>query len=157
MANEKAMVAEKTKATEQAAVTETVTAAEQAEKVTDSGLIVIREEWEGKEKRKFWGYKVKGKVRNKEIVANFVAYDQGGYDILDLIFDISDTAKLVINEGSMTDTETGEVRKFRTYFVQNVDENGLVFSYKVKPNRESDKSAIQFLINVGAAKVTGEA
>jgi len=145
MANEKVTAVEQTKATEQAEVT------------ADSGLDVVREEWEGKDHRKFWGYKVNGKVRSKEITANFVAYDQGGYELLDLIFDIPSTPKLVINEGSMPNTETGEIIKFRTYLVQNIDENGLVYSYKVKPNRESDKSAIQFLINVGLAKVTGMA
>ena len=107
---------------------------------------------EGKE---YWGYYVErtivreknGKRMQKDITVDFVAKDSGGYEVLDLIFFSSDIAKLVMHEEKMTNERTGKVSRYTVYEIQSTDDDGTMFSYKVKPSRESDKALLQMLID----------
>lgn len=107
---------------------------------------------EGKE---YWGYYVEGTIvrkkngkrMQKDITVDFVAKDSGGYEVLDLIFFSSDIAKLVMREGKMTNERTGKVSRYTVYEIQSTDDDGTMFSYKVKPSRESDKALLQMLID----------
>ena len=107
---------------------------------------------EGKE---YWGYYVEGTIvrekngkrMQKDVTVDFVAKDSGGYEVLDLIFFSSDIAKLVMHEEKMTNERTGKVSRYTVYEIQSTDDDGTVFSYKVKPSRESDKALLQMLIN----------
>lgn len=143
MANEKA---KETKAIEN----ETATA------VTSANVLpVTRKTFTGKDGKEYWGYIVKGtvvRVKNgkrleKEVTVDFVARDQGGYEVLDLIFFGTDEAELVMHEETMTNEKTGEVTTYTVYEIQASDDDGTVHSYKVKPSRESDKSLLAMLIN----------
>lgn len=107
---------------------------------------------EGKE---YWGYYVEGTIvrekngkrMQKDITVDFVAKDSGGYEVLDLVFFSSDVAKLIMHEEKMTNERTGKVSRYTVYEIQSTDDDGTVFSYKVKPSRESDKALLQMLIN----------
>ena len=118
-------------------------------------LPVTRQTFIGKDGKEYWGYVVKGtvvRVKNgkrlvKEVTVDFVARDQGGYEVLDLIFFGTDEAELVMHEESMTNEKTGEVTTYTVYEIQATDDDGTVYSYKVKPSRESDKSLLAMLIN----------
>jgi len=66
--------------------------------------------------------------------------------VLDIIFDVKPTAELFMRDEEMTD-DSGRVTKYTVYEVQNVDEDGVVYSYKVKPARESDKALLLMLLN----------
>lgn len=107
---------------------------------------------EGKE---YWGYYVEGTIvrekngkrMQKDITVDFVAKDSGGYEVLDLIFFSSDIAKLVMHEEKMTNERTGKVSRYTVYEIQSTDDDGTMFSYKVKPSRESDKALLQMLID----------
>lgn len=116
---------------------------------------VTRKPFIGKDKKEYWGYIVKGtvvRVKNnkrfeKEVEVNFVAKDQGGYEVLDLIFFETDEATLAIYDATMTNDKTGEVTAYTVYEVFALDDDGTRYSYKVKPSRESDKALLTMLMN----------
>ena len=97
MANEK-----NGKATENTVVTE--------QKVNEEKrLIVEREKFTAKDGREMWGYAVYGKGPNgRETKVDFNAYDQGGYEVLDMVFDIKPTAELEMHDETISDGETGD-------------------------------------------------
>lgn len=123
--------------------------------VVTSALPVTRQKFIGKDGKEYWGYVVMGtvvRVKNgkrleQEVTVDFVAKDQGGYEVLDLIFFGTDSAELVMHEETMTSEKTGEVSMYTVYEIQSTDDDGTVYSYKVKPSRESDKSLLNMLIN----------
>ena len=116
-------------------------------------LIVEREEFKGKDGKNYWGYAVKGKVRGRDVKVDFSAADQGGYEVLDIIFDIKPTAELVMRDEVMVGDD-GTRTPYTVYEVQNVDEDGEIYSYQVKPARKSDKSLLQFML-IEKAKAKG--
>lgn len=110
-------------------------------------LIVERETFTSKDKREMYGYFVRGKIRGRDVKVDFNAEDQGGYEVLDIIFDIKPTAELLITENEMTNDD-GTKQRYTTYEVQNVDEDGIVYKYKVKPARKSDKAYLDVLLQM---------
>lgn len=136
MANEK-----NGKATESTVTTAEVTA------TPEKRLIVEREKFTAKDGREMWGYAVYGKgVNGRETKVDFNAYDQGGYEVLDMVFDIKPTAELQMHDESMTDSDTGEIRTYVVYEVANTDEDGDELRCRVKPARDSDKSILAYLL-----------
>lgn len=119
--------------------------AAQATKETVKCLYVERETFTTKDKREMYGYFVRGQIRGRDVKVDFNAKDQGGYETLDLIFDINPKAELLIHEETQTDID-GAKRTYTVYEVQNVDEDGIVYKYKVKPARESDKTYLDILL-----------
>lgn len=116
---------------------------------------VTRKPFTGKDGKEYWGYIVKGtvvRVQNKkrfekEVEVNFVAKDQGGYEVLDIIFFETDEAELLMRDETMTNDKTGEKSTYTAYYVFGSDDDGTVYSYKVKPSRESDKALLTMLCN----------
>ena len=98
------------------------------DQVNANKLIVTREPFTTKDGRHLDGYVVKGKAFGRDIKAHFNAADVGGYDMLNLLFDISTQPELVVREDSMTDPATGEIRNYSVYEVQAVDQDGEVYS-----------------------------
>lgn len=139
MANEN----KKVTALEQAAQAVT----EQAVKTTPNGnLIVEREMFKTKDKREMYGYFVRGKARGRDIKVDFVAKDQGGYETLDLIFDIAPTAELLIRDEVMVNSD-GTKTPYTVYEVQNVDEEeDIVYKYEIKPARKSDLTNLSVIL-----------
>ena len=80
-------------------------------------------------------------VRSKDRKA-----DYGGFDMLDIIFMVSDEAFLRIKDEVMVNTETGETTEFKTYEIYNKDEDDVVYAYKVKPMRDSDVAKLDVII-----------
>lgn len=144
------MAQEKVNETKATEVNETTVAVD-----TVKRFPVTRQTFVGKDGKEYWNYVVKGnivRVKNgkrleKEITVDFVAKDQGGYDVLDLIFFGTDEASLRIYDASMTNDKTGEVTVYTVYEVYATDDDGTEYSYKVKPSRESDKSLLNMLIS----------
>lgn len=112
-----------------------------------ANLVVEREVYESKDKKEYYGYFVRGKVRGREVKVDLMPKnkDFDGYDILDIIFDIAPTAELIIRDEEMT-SESGKSSTYTVYEVQNTDEDGILYSYKVKPRAESDKSILNILL-----------
>ena len=70
----------------------------------------------------------------------------GGYTVLDIVFDGAMAADLEVTPFEMK-TEDGKVIAGNTYAVTSLDpETGEVYSCKVKPARESDKTLLQMLL-----------
>lgn len=84
--------------------------------------------------------------KSREIRADFAAKDLGGYDMLDIIFMISDEAYLSMREEFMTNENTGETTPYTVYEIWNQDEEGTIYTYKVKPMRESDKAKLNVIV-----------
>ena len=117
-----------------------------AVKMTANGNLVLeRETFKTKDKREMYGYYVCGKVRGRELKADFVAKDQGGYETLDLIFDVNKTAELLIREESMVNAD-GSKTAYMVYEAQNVDEDGIVYKYEIKPAKKSDVTNLSVLL-----------
>lgn len=115
-------------------------------KESDCKLYVERSKFKAKDGREMWTYAVNGNVRGRDTKVDFQAFDQGGYEVLDMIFDINERAELIMHDENVTNSETGEIRSFTVYEVQNVDEDGDSLSCRVKPARDSDKSILLYLL-----------
>ena len=121
----------------------------------ESRLPVTRESFHSdKGERDLWAYVVcgdvsiknrKGEKIKKDVKASFEAKDKGGYDVLDFIFMIDDTAELIIREETMVD-DRGNKSIYNVYEVSQTDEDGVPFSYQVKPMRASDKFHLNSII-----------
>jgi len=115
-------------------------------------LKVVRELLDAKTKsgQDMYGYVLREKIvvhgKEREIRVDFAAKDVGGYDVLVLIFMYGDEAYLDVHEEYMTNDKTGETVPYKVYEIWNEDEDGIVYSYKVKPMRESDKSKLDVVI-----------
>lgn len=142
MANEK-------KATEQATQETQAQVQENVDK-----LLVEREVFNAKDGREMYGYFVRGKIRGRDVKVDFNAKDQGGYEVLDIIFDISPTAALTMHDEEMTNDD-GTKQTYTVYEVSNTDEDGIVYSYKIKPARESDKAYLSVLLQQLAKRKAG--
>ena len=101
-----------------------------------------------------WAYVVCGDISiknrrgediKKDVKASFEAKDKGGYEVLDFIFLIDDVAELVIREETMSD-DYGKKTTYDVYEVSQTDENGVPFTYQVKPMRASDKFHLNSII-----------
>ena len=85
-------------------------------------------------------------MRRETVKAGAVPPDYGGYALLDIVFDGAVEADLTVTPLGLT-TEDGRVITGNTYAVTSVDpETGVVYSCKVKPARESDKTLLQMLL-----------
>jgi len=92
-----------------------------------------------------YSYFVRGTVRGREVKAQLIPQDNGGYVILDIVFDKSDTAELVIGTISITN-DKGKTETFPSYTVKNIDDSGEVFECPVKAARKSDKTKLAMLL-----------
>ncbi len=109
----------------------------------DTGLIIERERYT-KDGKHFWWYFVQGGLRGKKIRATITMPDVGGYEVLDLLFGDATAVPLYMFVGKMFNEHTKEISKYITYKAQIV-EGGMVFSCKVKPMKDSDKSILDML------------
>ena len=98
-----------------------------------------------KDGRLYYSYKVRGTVRGHEKKADFVPKDMGGYEPLDVLFDISPKAELIMHDEVMTNAD-GSKTPYTTYTAQVTDEDGEVWECGVKPQRYSDKSLLKFML-----------
>jgi hypothetical protein len=121
----------------------------------DIVLELKRETYKSKDKsgkkRIFWTYFVSGEAYGKAVRADFEAFDKGGYEVLDIIYDIGSKVNLVMREEKMTDSKTGQISSYNTFTAFTVDPSGTVVDYKVKPMRPSDKAIFMMLYNAAKA------
>ena len=87
-----------------------------------------------------------GEVKEREIRVDFAAKDLGGYDMLDIIFMVDDEAHLSMTDETMVDEVTKKESTYTVYEIWNEDADGTVYTYKVKPMRESDKAKLNAII-----------
>ncbi len=109
-------------------------------------LTIERETYNGKDDKQYWAYLVRGKVRGRDVKVDFKPKDAGGYEPLDIVFDVAPTATLIISDEETTD-KNGDKVKYTAYTVRNVDDAGIVYECGVKPRQDSDKSLLLMLLN----------
>lgn len=109
-------------------------------------LTIERETYTGKDGKEYWAYLVRGKVRGRDVKVDFVPKDTGGYEPLDIVFDVKPTATLIMTDETITDAN-GKTTNYTAYRAENIDENGIVYACGVKPRQDSDKSLLQMLLN----------
>ena len=116
----------------------------------NQALVLERETFVSKKGKEMYNYFVRGDVHGRVIKADFLAKDMGGYELLDLMFEINPTVNLIMHEETMTD-DRGNVTPYTVYEARVVDEDGLVYSYKLKLAQESDKSYLNILMQMQGA------
>lgn len=124
-----------------------------ATETINGNLVIVREAILGadgkqlitKDDRPYFAYVVRGMVRGKEKKVDFVPKDKGGYEPLDILFDIAEKAELIMSEEEMTD-DNGKKTKYTAYKAMVVDEDGDVYDCGIKPQRDSDKALLKFLL-----------
>ena len=109
-------------------------------------LTIERESYIGKDDKQYWAYLVRGKVRGRDVKVDFKPKDAGGYEPLDIVFDVAPTATLIMSDEETTD-KNGDKVKYTAYTVRNVDESGIVYECGVKPRQDSDKALLTMLLN----------
>lgn len=123
--------------------------------VTDlinGNLVVVRTPINGKDgkqlmtqdNRPYYAYQVRGMIRGQEKKIDFVPKDKGGYEPLDIIFDIKPCAELIVSDEVMTDND-GNKTAYKAYKVSVTDDDGDLWECGVKPQRDSDKALLAFL------------
>lgn len=117
-------------------------------------LFIERESFKGTDGKQYWSYILKGQVRGRAVKVDFAPKDKGGYEPLDIVFDVSPKAELLMTDEEMTN-DNGKTMKYTSYRVRTVDENGMEYVCGVKPSRDSDKALLGMLLNqlkIGAGK-----
>lgn len=143
-------------------VTEQNTANFVAETTENGNFVVVRTPIKGangkqlktQDGRLYFAYVVNGRLRGRDVKVDFSPKDKGGYLPLDLVFDVSEKAELIISE---VVSEMNGVKSRRTvYTVNTVDTDGVVWKCEVKPTRGSDRDTLAMLINLIGAQVHTE-
>lgn len=110
-------------------------------------LVLERESFLAKSGKEMYSYFVRGNAHGRELRADFSAKDLGGYELLDFMFDVCPRVDLRMREESMTD-DKGNATKYMVYEAYSVDEDGVVYTYKLKLAQESDKSYLNILMQL---------
>lgn len=113
-------------------------------------FVLERAPFTTKEGKEMYEYFVSCELYGKKRKAIFTAKDLGGYELLDLMFTIRPTATLVMWEEKMTD-DKGNVTPYNVYEARVVDDDGLVYAYKLKIANESAKSFLNIFMQLQGA------
>lgn len=118
-----------------------------SEEVNDIPELTIEREQFVSNKRKYWSYFINGELRKRKIKVELVPKDNGGYEMLDLVFGDETTAKLSVTRTSMRDKDTKRKISLISYEAYNIDEeDGSRYYTSIKPARNSDASALEQLL-----------
>ncbi len=119
----------------------------------NGNLVMVREPIMGKDgkqlttkdNRPYYAYIVRGNIRGQAKKIDFAPKDKGGYEPLDIIFDQTDKAELIMSDEVMENSD-GTKTPYTAYKVQYIDEDGDAWECGVKPQRDSDKALLKFLL-----------
>ena len=112
---------------------------------------VTRTSFGEKDGIKLYSYHINAIIRGKEKVISLVPKDNGGYDLLNIIFDEQDTVDGAIVFSDFT-TDSGE--KIQLIMVETfVIDDGIRYAYQLKSQRDSDKATLQILAQILKAKL----
>ena len=133
-----------------------------AETTADGNFIITRESIKGangkqlktQDGRLYYAYLLHGKLRGRPVKVDFSPKDKGGYELLDLVFDVAPKAELYITE--VTQEINGTKQKRTGYTGNTVDENGQIWKSEVKPTRASDRDMLAMLITLIGSQIQTE-
>ena len=108
--------------------------------------ILVERDTYTKNGQEYFSYFISAKIRGKEKRIGVVPPDNGGYEVLDIVFGNEMSAELVLKPYEIKDDKTGQVLKGNTYAVRSYDENGEEYECSIKPFRASDKALLNMLL-----------
>lgn len=107
--------------------------------------IKVERETYNKDDKTYYSYYIKGEIRGREVRIAVVPPDNGGFRVLDIVFDQADSADLVLKPYEIKD-ERGKVLKGNSYAVVSKDKDGTEYECGIKPFRNSDKTLLNMLL-----------
>lgn len=110
----------------------------------ETTFVLERAPFKTKDGREMFNYFVPCKIMGMDYAADILPKDPGGYEFLNLMFKIKPTVDLVMWQEVMTD-EKGRETEYDVLEARVVNEDGLVFNYKVKLAQPSDKAYLNVL------------
>ena len=128
-----------------------VTVTEQANELL---VKVTRKSFGEKDDVKLYSYHINAIIRGKEKKISLVPKDNGGYELLQIIFDNLDTVDGVIIFSEFK-TDSGEIIKSILVEVFVLDD-GLRYAYQLKTQRDSDKATLQILAQILKLKASSK-
>ena len=108
--------------------------------------ILVERDTYTKNGKEYYSYFINGNIRGKTKRIGVAPPDNGGYEVLDIVFGNEMSAELVLKPYEIKDEKTGQVLKGNTYAVRSVDEDGVVYECPIKPARISDKTALNMFL-----------
>ena len=108
--------------------------------------ILVERDTYTKNGQEYFSYFINAKIRGKEKRIGVVPPDNGGYEVLDIVFGNEDKAELTVQKMTMTDAK-GKESSYVKYGVKSVDEDGKIYECKIKPFRGSDKDLLEMYLN----------
>lgn len=119
---------------------------------TKDKLFLQREPFVGKDGKEYFSYVIRGKVRDRDVKIDFAPKDKGGYEVLDIIYEIGNKVELVMAVETMKSND-GTKTKYDTYKAVTDIGDGQKFECSIKPSQDSDKALLKMLlICMGGAK-----
>lgn len=120
-------------------------------KETEVKLVLTRKHFTSKKtKKQMWGYAVEGNVSKRAVKVDFAAKDAGGYEVLDLLFDVAaeigHEVVLEMREEEMTDNN-GVTSSYTVYEAHTTDGAGNDLVCPIKPSQASDKALLGMLLS----------
>ena len=119
--------------------------AEKTEAKPEEKKIKVERETYTKDDKTYFSYFIKGVIRGREVRIAVVPPDNGGFRVLDIVFDNAMSADLVLKPYEIKD-DKGKVLKGNTYAVVFKDKDGTEYECGIKPFRNSDKTLLNMLL-----------
>ena len=118
----------------------------------DSGLKVLRVKRKRRDGQgEYFTYQVLGKLRGAEQHVSMVPPDRGGYSVLAMVFGEATAVPLLLVPYEMQDAR-GQTVRGNTYMVRTIDENGIKYECKLKPQQDSDKRVLDCFLQLAATR-----
>ncbi len=118
---------------------------EKVEVKPEEKKIKVERETYTKDDKTYFSYFIKGVIRGREVRIAVVPPDNGGFRVLDIVFDNAMSADLVLKPYEIKD-DKGKVLKGNTYAVVSKDKDGTEYECGIKPFRNSDKTLLNMLL-----------
>lgn len=115
--------------------------------VNNDKTVFVERETYTKEDKTYFSYFVKGNVRGTDVKIGMKPPDNGGYAVLEIVFNGADKVALAVKPFEIRDEKTKKVTKGNTYVATSKDEaTGKVFECQISPSRKSDKNMLDMLL-----------
>ena len=126
----------------------------EAKESKDLLVKVTRESFGEKDDIKLYSYHINAIIRGKEKKISLMPKDNGGYELLNIIFFDEDTVdgKIVFNDIKL---ESGETLNQILVEVFVIDD-GITYAYQLKTQRDSDKATLKILAEILKLKASSK-
>lgn len=131
------------------------TATNTVTEITANGNFVLKREritdkngqpMKSRDGNQMYSYALHGVVRgSRKVKVEFAPRDYGGYEPLDIVFDVSDNAELYVHDVTQEINGTKSTRTVYTAFTVD-STTGVRYECDVRPQRDSDKAKFNQLL-----------